>query len=341
MLTVGEEALLVGHDLEKTTKWLSKETKPLLHGVWHKYRGFVKEVANVITPHPHSKGAGLNRPAEALWHQAVYLFLLGLPLWALLGFVPLVQHLFVYGLYRLARWLTVDLYSGALNWVTHHWVQAAIAASVALVVLVVVPKGRRLITLAGLAFLVWLWSFARGGGESNPLASVPQPQVEGHDLSAPISKPEIGADETHPTVPPLSTIEKPKVAKFGKPNPPEHSMDSTTLSNVSNAFNGDPEILALLQAEILAIPPNCIIKPYPVEPDSSIGQLMAVNRLGDLAVESEYSLRVGQGGQKITSLTPSATGCGHRYGRGIALRELFGRRIDIWVLLGRCADHLL
>ena len=75
----------------------------------------------------------------------------------------------------------------------------------------------------------------------------------------------------------------------------------------ATAFSGDDEEKALLE-QAIATMPNCHKKPYPVAPDSSMNPLMAVNRLGDLAVESEYSLRVGQSGKKIISATPSATG---------------------------------
>jgi hypothetical protein len=74
-------------------------------------------------------------------------------------------------------------------------------------------------------------------------------------------------------------------------------------------FSGIGEDKALLQAAMGTLPSDhCKVKPCPVTPDGSMNPLMAVNRLGDLAVESEYSLRVGQGGQKILSVTPSATG---------------------------------
>jgi len=324
-LTAGEDALLIGHDSEKAAGRVWKAVKPILHAVWRKYHGFAKWMANMIAPHPHSKGAGLNRPAEALWHQAVFLGVLGLPVWALLGFVPLVRHLIVYGLYRLARWLTVDFYSWSLDWVTRHWIQAAIGAAVGLVVLVFVPQGRRLITLVALAFGVWLWSFARDGGPSNPLAShVSQPQVEGQAFGVPISKPEIGASVSQPQVEgqafgvPISKPEigasasQPQVkAKNQHPLPIEKKITAQLALRSSESVGGpilDPQLVASVQEAVLAIPANRIIKAFPVEPDANIGQLMAINRVGDLAVESEYSLRVGQGGQKILSVTPSATG---------------------------------
>jgi hypothetical protein len=55
-----------------------------------------------------------------------------------------------------------------------------------------------------------------------------------------------------------------------------------------------------------------------------MNQLMVVNRVGDLAVESEYSLRVGPSGQKITSVTPSATGLTITTEGGLPLGGLLG-----------------
>jgi len=92
-----------------------------------------------------------------------------------------------------------------------------------------------------------------------------------------------------------------------EPGAPSHVAQPRASQEVE-AFNGDDNEKALLEQAINSFINNGHVKLFPVTPDSSIGQLMAVNRVGDIAVESEYSLRVGQSGKKITSVTPSATG---------------------------------
>jgi len=99
---------------------------------------------------------------------------------------------------------------------------------------------------------------------------------------------------------------------------------SSGRSGQATAFNGDDNEKALLESAIATFPSDRVIKFIPVTPDSSIGQLMAVNRVGDIAVESEYSLRIGQSGQKITSVTPSATGLNIAIERGLPLGGLLG-----------------
>jgi hypothetical protein len=132
--------------------------------------------------------------------------------------------------------------------------------------------------------------------------------------------------------PPL-TIEQVKVAKSEKSNQPEHPTknkinqpDMTSLSSAKGpiAFNGSDEEKSLLGQSIATITNNVYVKSFPVIPDSSIGQLMAVNRVGDIAVESEYSLRIGQSGQKIASVTPSATGLTIAIEGGLPLGGLLG-----------------
>lgn len=124
-------------------------------------------------------------------------------------------------------------------------------------------------------------------------------------LVTPISKPEMGAIQSQPPVKVTQAKSNPVKRKgVSEPPPPAAVHEGDVVP-----FSGDDGDKLFLQAAIGTFPSDpCKVKPYPVTPDSSINPLMATNRVGDLAVESEYSLRVGQGGQKIVSVTPSATG---------------------------------
>jgi hypothetical protein len=301
-------------------KWAWKASRPIRHGILKGIKALHqigKKPAKFFYPLHHSKSSGsgnlnqgIDRLIELLSHGAVYVFcqiafleavigLISIPFPGLKPWLEWLPRLAVHeGLVVFPAWAwaygKANLIPGVIFLFLGIFLLAYAAAKNPLPIIL-------LVCLLGLAGY-----YGRNWGEiPAPWLSKSNPSQE--TVKAPVSPLPVAAP------PPVKVVSShAKTMDRVKPiqSKPDANSDSELAQPKLAASPEDSQQvdIPLLQEEIAAVPPNCIIKPFPVEPDGSIGQLMAVNRLGDLEVESEYSLRVGQGGQKITSITPSATG---------------------------------
>jgi len=324
--------LLIFHTLLAVVKKGWKFIKPGVHEVFRWYHEVSKKAANFIVPHPHShssgskksksgSSAGLDKPLQTLAHWVVYVALQLILLDFILSFVPTLRPWLEWPF----RWFVhkglVILPAEAWAYAQDHLVPAVVVVILLAIALFAAFAMKPAQTLVLLTILVLAGYYGRTWSSDLSLPTlfskppVQRPQAEGQALVAPIPEQGIGAP---PVVTSQTKVEKSKPPapdssmESGQPNPSTGSTGLTTgssgRSGQATAFNGDDNGKALLEQAIATFPSNRVIKPIPVTPDSSIGSLMATNRVGDLAVEGEYSLRVGQSGEKVTSVTPSATG---------------------------------
>jgi ParB/RepB/Spo0J family partition protein len=326
--------LLLAHWTWEPMKWVFKKG---IHPFVTWEHAAMKEAAGFIVPHPSSHSPGSHqsghhsgssgssslKPLQALAHWAVYvsgqLVLLDFVLsWLTCFYSPLKLRI-EWPFRWLAHKVLVAGPAGvwAWGWERPHWPAAGAIGLFLLAGLFLALKANPRGTLTLAAVLILAWTFL--GNWSNELSLPPI-----------FSKPVVNVPAPIPTQPPAAVSSAPEskkakvVAAKSQPESPKENNDTSTGAQGPNAFNGDSTDLALLQSAIAALPVNCVVKFFPVTPDSSMNPLMAVNRVGDLAVESEYSLRVGQGGRKITSVTPSATGLTIVTEGGLPLGGFFG-----------------
>jgi len=349
-LTGGEWFLLGFHIVIEGAKKFGKWIKPGIHEVFRWYHGFFKKLANFIVPHPssHSSGsrksksghlsqghqpqklgkgssANLDKPLQALAHWMVYVFL-QLFFWdRLLGLIPSLKPWLEWPVRWLAHEGLVVFPAIAWAYAQSHLVPAIFIGVLLALALAAAYVKKPAQTLALIAVLGLAWFYGRTWSDNLKLPN--------------FFKKSTGSESTMAVTPP-STTEPSTVVKvekhLSKPSSLQPQVDGHALNvpvpetgtgasqQAPTAFNGDDNGKTLLEQAISTITNNVYVKSLPVIPDSSIGQLMAVNRVGDIAVESEYSLRVGQGGEKIISVTPSATGLTIAIEGGLPLGGLLG-----------------
>ena len=340
--------LLLAHWTWVPAKWVWKHG--LLKGLrevlkWEHHA--MKEVAHFMVPHSShssssrssghhsgSSGSSSPKPLQALAHWGVYVFCQFVLLDALLSLAPPLKPWVEYPFRWLAHEGLVVFPAIAWDYAKHNRIVGGIIAVFVIIGLIqaIFHKPKQTWPLIGL--LVALWFYGRMWSDDLKLQTL-------------FPKPVVNAPTPIPTQPPVavSKTSEPKKAKVAvvksQPDSPEENINTSMDAQGSEAFNGDSTDLALLKSVIASFPFNVVIKSCPVTPDPTINPLMAVNRLGDLAVESEYSLRVGQGGQKIKFDYPLRHWRGDCHRRRIALRRTLGRRIEDWVLFRGCAINLL
>lgn len=83
----------------------------------------------------------------------------------------------------------------------------------------------------------------------------------------------------------------------------------------------DPKIL---EQEIAAMPRNSIVKDFPMTPDETMPGDLALSRLQDLNNADKYTMKIGDGTQKILSVNPTNTNLTVSYKSTDALGGLLG-----------------
>ena len=337
-----EWLLLIFHTFLAVVKKGWKFIKPGVHEVFRWYHEVSKKAANFIVPHPHSHSSGsrksksssssstsLDKPLQTLAHWVVYVAFQLILLDFILSFVPTLRPWLEWPF----RWFVhkglVILPAEAWAYAQDHLVPAVVVVILLAIALFAAFAMKPAQTLVLLAILVLAGYYGRTWSSdlslpalfSKPTETVSTPVPEQHahansdsELAHADHHKNLQGDRHSPDVQNASNGES------GQPNPSTPSG----RSGQATAFNGDDNEKTLLESAVDTFPSNRVIKPIPVTPDSSIGQLMAVNRVGDIAVESEYSLRIGQSGQKIASVTPSATGLTIAIEGGLPLGGLLG-----------------
>ena len=324
-LTGGEWWLLIFHIVIEGLKKFSKAIKPRIRKAFRFYHQFFKKLANFIIPHSSSRSSGskksksgsnasLDKPLQALAHWAVYVFC-QLVFWdMILGLIPSLKPWLEWPVRWVAHEGLVVFPATVWAYAKSHLVPAIFAGILLGLALFGAFAKKPAQTFALILVLGLAWIYGRSWSDdlklpsffSKPTATVPAPVV----ASVP-EQPKIEKHLTHTSS--HSELVQPHVAQL-----------EASQQVGSQAFNGDDEQKTLLEQSVVTLPFNRVIEPIPVTPDSSIGQLMAVNRVGDIAVESEYSLRIGQSGQKIASVTPSSTGLTIAIEGGLPLGGLLG-----------------
>jgi hypothetical protein len=109
-------------------------------------------------------------------------------------------------------------------------------------------------------------------------------------------------EEAPTSMPVISEPEsKPKAAFVPRPSKP------TVVYQSSIAWQSTDEDQKLLDAEIAALPVNCIVKDYSLAPDEGMRGDEAVGRLQDLIDPDKFTMKIGNGTEKILSVNPTTT----------------------------------
>jgi len=84
---------------------------------------------------------------------------------------------------------------------------------------------------------------------------------------------------------------------------------STPVAPYQPAVSFQPAVYdqKLLEQEIAAVPPQSLIKAFPLAPDETMPGDLAAGRLQDLTDTDKYTMKLGGSTQKITSVSPTST----------------------------------
>jgi len=100
---------------------------------------------------------------------------------------------------------------------------------------------------------------------------------------------------------PVVSTQAPKTAYVPKASRPAVMYQS------SIAWQSTDEDQKLLDMEIASLPVNCVVKDFPLTPDEGMPGDLAVSRLQDLTNPDKYTMKMGNGTQKILSVNPTTT----------------------------------
>jgi hypothetical protein len=107
--------------------------------------------------------------------------------------------------------------------------------------------------------------------------------------------------EEAPTPLPVVSEPESKTAFIPKPTKP------TQVYQPSIAWQSSAEDQTVLDMELASLPVNCIVKDFPLAPDEGMPGDLAVSRLQDLINPDKYTMKIGNGTQKILSVNPTTT----------------------------------
>jgi hypothetical protein len=85
------------------------------------------------------------------------------------------------------------------------------------------------------------------------------------------------------------------------------SSKSAAVYQPSIAWQSSAEDQKVLDTEIAAVPVNCIVKDFPLTPDEGMSGDLAVSRLQNLTDPDKYTMKIGNGTQKILSVNATTT----------------------------------
>jgi hypothetical protein len=169
--------------------------------------------------------------------------------------------------------------------------------------------------ICGVAWLVWNFIFH----DFHPINWIESKMesVFHHEPPAQEPTPEPVTSAVSPVQSAISHL-MPK-RKMEKSAPAITYQPAVSFSPLNSSASGtlyDPKIL---ETEIAAIPPNSIVKDYPMTPDETMPGDLAVSRMQDLTDPDKYTMKIGGGTEKILSVSPSHTTLTVSYKNGDAL----------------------
>jgi|GEM_PF-1473591 len=114
----------------------------------------------------------------------------------------------------------------------------------------------------------------------------------------------------------------------GTPNPalsPSKGSSLQTPNFISvRPWSPAEEPLESFQDELALIPQPCLIKEFPMTPDTEMGADMATHRINDLQDEERYSTFIGRDRHRVVSATPNPAGLTLSFQGGLDLGALSG-----------------
>jgi ParB/RepB/Spo0J family partition protein len=310
------------HILEKFAKLSVREAFKLEHRLCRK---LAHAAVPLHSSHTHSGssrsrkglGQGLMTAFLTILHWFVYtliqfIFWWGLVMWTTSRFVPFLRPWFEWPFRCAARLVIIDVPAWAWGWAFGHLIPA-ILAGLCLCWCYFYAWKQQPTRMFFLSLALGLFYFyGRGWAEQTPplfqtaKTEAPTPVPASQSPSSTIF-PKVEVSVSH--LIPEKKTEKPKSAIVYEP----------AISFVPTAF--DPKHL---ETEIAAVPKNSVVKDYPLSPDETMPPDLAFSRLQDLINADKYTMKIGDGTQKILSVTPTNTNLTVSYKSTDPLNGIFG-----------------